>query len=456
MARRLAPRQSARLVLMLAVLSAPASAGLPALRDALAQDREYLRADTSESKAAMQELTTLAEFGLAEAHVMLAAEYARRNTWQDLEAASTHYQLAFEGGYSLALGDYARMLMKRPAMIETKAAWFKSALPQYPWFASFSSVRNTLDVYATFPEPFSEQAVDRLHDLYMRGCLEDCQGDYYRGLIADRRNLLDEAEQAYASAAQQSLRGLSAYFEFLGRSEGLKERFESFVQELEPEAETLPSEVVAGIGQRLQTLNESFSPLVVQWLDRAIAMGESEALLSRIEYMLALPEAFSYDDTAALIEQVRQTHPVRADLLKATLMTTLAWNRLDPESARDLLEQLKAAGSDEAWVGMGDLYSMGGLDEVDQYAAIREYEAVAARGNGAAFQKIAQIYRQGRSICIDHARAFAYAEFAQQLGEAKASVFIAELRPKLDDAAVASLDSLRAELKERFPSRHFR
>jgi len=455
----LGPFGSAQRLVLLAILlmlGLPASAGLPALRDALANDPDLLRAETAEGKAAMSELKALAEFGLADAHIMLAAEFSRRNTWQDLETAARHYEQAFHAGQSQALGDYARMLLKRPAMVETKASWFTSALTQYPWYASFASVRNTLDVYATYPAPFTEKQVNRLYDLYVRGCLEECQSDYYAGLIADRRGLLEEAERAYERAARQSLRGLSAYFEFLGRSEDLKARFETFVADLEMEADDLPSRIVAGIGQRLQTLNESFNALVVQWLDRAIAMGESEALISRIEYMLALPDAFTYDDTAALIEQVRQTHPVRADLLKASMMTTLAWNRLDPESARDLLEQLKTAGSDDAWIGMGDLYSMGGLDEVDQYAAIREYDTVAARGNGAAFQKIAQIYRQGRSICLDHAKAYVYAEFALQLGEPKAAVFIAELKPRLDEAALAKLDSLRLALRQRYPSKNFR
>ena len=443
-----------RLALLLA-LACPVSAGLPTLRDALRQNPDFLREDTNTSRAAMKELVSLAEFGLPEAHIMLASEFSRRNAWQDLEAASRHYQLAFEGGQTQALGDYARMLLKRPKMVESKSAWFTSALPRYAWFTSFASVRNTLDVFATYPAPFTQQQVDKLFDLYQRGCLEECQADYYRALIADRRGLDEEAEQAYEVAAQQSLRGLGAYFEFLGRSESLKERFEAFAMKLEDQGDSLPPRVVAGIGQRLQTLNESFNPLVVQWLDRAIAMGESDALLSRIEYMLALPDAFTYDDTAALIEEVRQTHPVRADLLKATMMTTLAWNRLDPEKARDLLEQLKSAGSEDAWIGMGDLYSMGGLDEVDQYAAIREYEAVAVRGNGAAFQKIAQIYRQGRAICVNHSKAFVYAEFAQQLGEPKAAVFVSELRSKLDDAALANLDTLRAELRRRFPTENF-
>lgn len=444
-------------ILLAGALVPPAAeAGLPSIRHSLEQQPGLLRDDSEAGRLAMAELESLATMGVAGAQAMLAAEYSRRNSWQDMRTAAEYYRKAFNAGQTLVIGDFARMVNKRPALAAAEKPWFAGALGSYRWHESFASVRTTLDVYAAIPDIIGNRQAAELYRLYEMACLEDCNSAYFRAVIADRRGLASLAANEYALAATQSLRGMNAYFDFLGRDEQRKENFEAFAAGLEAEADSLPSSVVAGIAARLQTLNEEFNPVVVAWLDRAIAMGVEESVIDRIEYMLALPDAFSYDDTAALIEGVRRTHPVRADLLKASMMTTLAWSRLDPEGARDLLEALKSAGAEEAWIGMGELYTMGGLDEVDQFAAIREYDFAAARGNGAAFQKIAQIYRQGRSICIDRARAYVYGEFAQTLGEHKASVFLAELKPRLSVEDNSRLDELREELQQRYPSEKFR
>jgi alginate biosynthesis protein AlgK len=441
--------------LALWVIATTAAAGLPAIRYQLAAQPGIfwdLSPEAGELKAGLREL---AEFGLGDAQLLLASQLSMSSGFVHLREAIHWYQKAYDNGHDDAPGFIARIVEKKPLLHEGLLPYLREVASRLSPEQGFKSVWSLLEIYSSYPD-FAEPArADRLLELYRRACINTCFPDLFAAKTAELNGRDTDALHFYRLAGLTSGRGVNAYFEFLERFDDRESRFQAFADSLYEEADTLTADVVQGISGTLRALRSEFNPTVIAWLDLAVEKGATNAPINRIEYMLDLPDSFSFQETRDQIKAVEVDFPIQSKLLRAQLLTTLAWKKLDPHAAYDLLKGLEDRNVSAAHIGMGDLYHMGGLDEVDQLQAIAEYKKAAQKGYGTAFHKIAAIYRYGRAICNDKVQSHAYSRMALMLGEGSADEFLRSLKDELDAAEVARANAVYRELLAAYPVEGF-
>lgn len=439
----------------LLLVSSQAAAGLTNVRYQLSANPEMFWDSSPDAVQLKKSLRELAEFGVRDAQMLLADQLSRSSSFVHLREAIVWYQRAYEGGRNDAPGSAARIADNNSLLHrEVRPYLRKVALTLSPE-KDLNSVSSLLEIYKAYPELADPDRHKRLLELYKRACINTCFPGLFSAQVAELNNREKEALVLYEQAAVSSGRGVNAYFEFLVRFEDRNSRFQAFADNTFVNAGSLSSEVVLAIAGRLQDVGSEFNPSAIVWLDLAIERGTPNASVRRIEYMLSAPENFSFEETKSRIERIKNDHPIRSKLLMATLLTTRQWRELDPYKAYDLLKGLEDRKVIEAHIGMGDLYSMGGLDEVDQFMAIEEYKKAARKGYGSAFYKIATIYRYGRSICQDKATSYAYAQMALMLGVSNAEGFNSALESELELGEMARAQQLYQELVAAYPVEGF-
>lgn len=426
---------SLALALQLPGLSAAAS--LPEIRYRLHKDSQ---ADVE------ADLRELAERGDNASRLMLADRLSGSGEAGKVQEAVELYTRAFDEGRGEidALVGLARLSERNTLYLERNRAFFQQAIGRYPHLRDFKSLSSTLEIFLTYPEHFQNEQVDLLITLYERGCVENCLDFSYRAGLAERRGQNDLAENFYRIALLKDVRAVDRYFRFLGPRQD--KEFKAYAKTLEGEMQELPVEVVQSIASHLSSLSTENDPAVVLWLDNAIARGSSPAMITKASYMMSFADSYDPESTLALIERIESQQSQLGRALRASAHMVRSWPILDPYKAHDLIQALLAEGYENAYLNLGELYSMGGLDQVEQFKAIATYKKLAAQGSASAFYRIATIYGRGRGICNDKVRAYAYAKIAVDYGELGASKYLQELAAEISQEELAKARLAQADI----------
>ncbi|MCY1336711.1 hypothetical protein D9M69_225240 [compost metagenome] len=394
----------------------------------------------------MDDLRALAARGDATAQLMLADRLAASADEDGIQQALALYKRAFDAGRGqlAALNGLARLSLRNPQRHGTERAFFTRALQQYPHDRDFASLTATLEVFLAYPDEFEADRVAYLVGLYERACVESCIVPSYRAALADKRGQAAQAESYYRRAMLSDARAVDRYYRFLGERQD--EVFKAYAATLEPGMQALPVEVVQAIGSQLSSIATENDAAVALWLDNAIARGAPSAMISKVSFMMAFADSYSPEDTLALIDRIEASQPQQGKALRASAHMVRNWRTLDPYKSYELIQELLAEGYENAYLTLGELYSMGGLDEVDQVKAIETYKRLADRGSPSAFYRIATIYGRGRGICNDKILAYAYARIAMDYGELGASKYLHELEAEISREDIAKALQARTDI----------
>lgn len=341
------------------------------------------------------------------------------------------YQAAFAEGQGQlgALVALANFSERQANGLEAQRVFFQAAVQRFPASRDPNSVQVSLDLFLVYPELYQPDQVRELIALHQRACTSTCAAPLYRARLAEQQGQRALADNLYLSALHSDARAVDRYYQFLGEQQD--ELFPARVSSLLGQIDQLPVAVVQAIGSLLSGLPREHDPQVMQWLDNAIARHADQALVSKASYMMSAPQTYSAEEVFALIDQVELTRPQEGRALRASAYMVRGWSSLDPFKAQDIIQGLLAEGYQNAYLNLGELYSMGGLDEVDQAKAIETYRILAARGVPSAYYRIATIYGGGKGICHDKVKAYAYAKIAVDGGELGARKFLKELEAQI-------------------------
>jgi alginate biosynthesis protein AlgK len=345
--------------------------------------------------------------------------------------ATALYQAAFANGQGPlgALVALANLSERMPNGLDEQRAFFSQAVQRFAATQDLSSVHTSLDLFLVYPELYQPAQVRALLDLHQRACLETCAGPLYRARLAEQQGQRELANNLYLSALRSDARAVERYYQFLGEEQD--DLFPARVKSLLPQVDELPVAVVLAIGSLLSSIPREHDPDVIQWLDNAIARQAEQALVSKASYMMSAPQSYSAEEVFPLIERIELTRPQEGRALRASAYLVRTWRSLDPFKAEAIIQALLAEGYQNAYLNLGELYSMGGLDQVDQTKAIASYRVLAARGVPSAFYRIATLYGGGKGICHDKVKAYAYAKIAVDDGELGARKYLKELAQQI-------------------------
>lgn len=400
------------------------------------------------------------------------------------------YHKAFADGHGMvpALASLARLIDRTPSLREAQRPWMAQALTRYPVNLDPRNTSTTLEVFLTYPELVDTAQAALLLALYEQACLLNCRPELYHAVLAERQGDRAGAERWYRQAVRVDVRALDRYYAFLGEQQD--RLFPAFADQLEPEREQLPVEIIHRIAALLDSITsvqraeqeadryeqqasvpgaEKLPPTpeqlarekaqddalnlasarVQRWRDVAVARGFVPAMVSKANYMISNPTEHNAEETQALIDQVRQREPTRAKALQAQFYMVNNWLTLDPDKARALIEELRTSGYPGAGLLLAEYYSKGVEDQPDQEKALALFQAEADQGNTAAWYRMATLHAYGRALCHDPVKAYTYARVALDLGERSARSLIKRLEktlPKDDiERALAARNGLFKE-----------
>ncbi|MES2820269.1 MAG: sel1 repeat family protein [Pseudomonadota bacterium] len=430
------------LVLLVQGLAVEA-ANLPDIRYRLHQDSQ---ADVE------ADLRQLAERGDRPSQLLLAARLAGSADAAKVNEAMALYKGAFDDGRGEidALAALARLSEHNPLFHTQNRPFIQHAIGLYPPARDFGTLTATLDTFLVYPDEFEIDRIAGLIRLYERACVENCLAPIYHAALAERQGDSEMAESYYRRAIPTDPRAVARYYRILGPLQDSV--FKAYAQSLEARMQSLPVPVVQAIGSHLSGLSTENDPAVVRWLDNAIARGAEAARIIKVSYMISFAASYSAEEALALIDliEAKDPHPGRA--LRASVYMVRNWPTLDPFKAHELIRSLLDEGYQSAYLNLGELYSMGGLDQVDQLKAIETYKRLAAQGSASAFYRIASIYGRGRGICNDKVRAYAYASMALDFGELGAAKLLQELEADISQEGIAQALQLQAGIIEEVKS----
>lgn len=400
------------------------------------------------------------------------------------------YQKAFADGHGMvpALASLARLIDRTPSLREALRPWMAQALTRYPANLDPRNTSTTLEVFLTYPELVDTAQAAQLLALYEQACLLNCLPALYHAVLAERQGDRAGAERWYRQAVRVDVRALDRYYAFLGEQQD--RLLPPFADQLEPEREKLPVEIIHRVAALLDSItsvqraeqeadryeNQASAPgteklpptpeqqarekaqdealnlataRVQRWRDVAVAHGFVPAMVSKANYMISNPTEHNAEETQALIDQVREREPTRAKALQAQFYMVNNWLTLDPDKARALIDELRANGYPGAGLLLGEYYSKGVEDQPDQEKALALFQAEADKGNTAAWYRMATLHAYGRALCHDPVKAYTYARVAFDLGERSARSLIRRLEktlPKDDiERALAARNGLFKE-----------
>lgn len=481
-----------RSLICTAALTLSLSGGVQAARS-LEQVRYALFQD---GQAQVEEdLRHLAERGDLGATRLLGEVLAGRSPGNAMQAITLFKQAFADGRGDIgALIPLARLVDYKPRLREANRTYIRQALERFATGRDFIAVDTRLEVFLVYPELFQPAEVARLIELYDRACLLYCHAPLYRAVAAVHIGDRADAEKWFKLAVESDTRAVYRYYEFLG--EERNSRFRAFATELSPRMQALPVDLVHRIGQQLTnvrnaeisaynnsrpqtraeneeeqqareqkakahaSLVEQLDREVLQWLDNAIERNFGPAMLSKAGFLMTAPDRYSPEPVEALIQRLEQRQgehltlsmaereqpitPQRIKALRVSLHLVL-WRTLDPLLSQRLIAELQAENYAEALLLEGDLYSQGVLDEPDQDRALALYMQEAKQGSANALLRIARLYTNGRAICRDNAKAYAFAYAAHELGDQRATDLMLALQTRItpEQRDVATADGNR-------------
>ena len=398
-----------------------------------------------------------AKAGYVDAQILLADLISDLPGHKNALQATEWYITAFREGQGRirAVGTLARFSTKGEWLLTENEPKLKWALGEFDHIKSPENVIAVLEVYMAYPSLVDVKEIPELLSLHRQSCIENCNGDLYEAFFLSQKGELEAAIVLYLKAARYSSRAIRVYFNFLDGFDDKSERFKHFSQNLKPYVNEMSAEAQYSVGSHLQGLSDEYDKDVIFWLDASIENGWLAGQINKATYMMSQADYFSYSDTEKVVSSVYEYDLVQGKLLRASLYTVREWKRLNPYGAYNILQELHDQGYLEATIGLGDLYSMGGLDEVDQFKAIELYSMGAKKGSAASFQKIAGIYRGGRSICHDKVKSYSFSKMADYYGEENAASFLQSLSDEMTPEELELADALFETLLKNYPLSEF-
>jgi alginate biosynthesis protein AlgK len=419
-------------------------ASAPALAESLAQIRYRLYQDPHAEVE--PQLRALATRGDRDAQLLLANRLAGSADASRAQEAIELYQGVFDQGRGelSALSSLASMLKGNIHYRARYREFFEQAVRRYPQQRDFATLSTTLEVFLVYPEVFQAERVEPLIELYQRACIENCGTLLYRGALAEHAGQTAKAERYYRRAVRIDARAVERYYRILGERQ--EEQFPVFAKSLREGMSELPLPVVQSIGSLLSGLSPEQDNDTLLWLNYAIERGSVAAMQSKASYMMSMAEQFAPDEVFALIDRIEAQQSQQGRALRASAYLVRNWPTLDPYKAHELILGLLAEGYQNAYLNLGELHSMGGLDEVDQRQALEAYQRLAEKGFASAFYRIATLYAHGKGICNDKAKAYAYARIAVEYGEMGARKFLSELESEISPEELANAEHAREDI----------
>jgi alginate biosynthesis protein AlgK len=392
----------------------------------------------------------LAARGDNASRLLLAEVLAGSPERSQMDEAVELYKSAFANGRGElpALSALSALAARNPQRHQALHGYVTESLERYPHTRDFLTLGTTLDVFLAYPENFTPERVGELLELYNRACVERCRGLLYEGALAEYLGQRERAEELYRQAMNSEAQAVERFYRILGE-EQQDEKFSAHAKSLMEQMDDLPLDVVQSIGNHLTSIAREHDPDVVVWLDNAITRGAVTSMVSKASYMMGMADQYGPDEVFALIDRIGETRPRHAKALRASAYIVRSWITLDPFKAKELIDELLAEGYENAYLNLGELYSMGGLDEVDQLKALEAYHHLATQGLPSAFYRIANVYASGRGMCNDKVKAYAYAKIAVDLGELGARRLLQDLAKEIGPEAVShALQASNNILKE--------
>lgn len=433
-----------------------ASRGLDEIRYALFKDPN---ADV------MEDLRKLAKFGDRQSMLLLGNQLVQQNSMANSTEALALFKKAFAEGQGEipALTAMARILDNNTRLRNRQANYIKKSIQQYPLTRDPQTLAATLEVFVTYPKFINNKQAEELISLYQSSCLVFCRPELYRAVLAEQQGNTTLALQLYEKAFFSDSRAVIRYYKLLGDKQD--ELFPIYTRSIQDQVNSLPVTTVHSIASLLDTIfstqrslailkarqtyekNKRLTGLALEqvkaetdnsrkqitdqftkdenevnfWLDKAIERNWVPAMVSKVNKMTSLPDSYTPEEALGLIERIAVTQPQNAKALTVSVSMVSSWNTLNPPKSYELIQQLQQEQYPSANTLLATLYSRGVLDEPDQYRAIAILEGEAKKGYPSAFYAIAGIYYQGRAICRDKAKAYAYVLLANELGEFRAS-----------------------------------
>ncbi len=378
-------------------------------------------------------LSELAEMGSLDAQLMYADLLSGKAGTVSISNAAMWYKRAYDHGRGAfrSLESLAKLSSQYEWINLKNRDFFIDVLSDISSTANPQTVSAVLEVFLAYPDLFEEEHVVDLIDLHKRACIEVCLGDLYKAVKISYFNHHKDAVPYFVEAAISSSRAVRLYFDSLPEERKVEE-FTLFSEMLKKRIEELHSTSKFAVANRLRVLSPDFNSDVIFWLDSSSQSGIEDAYAVKAEYMMTHPLNFSYQGASKVIDQVSLVDLQKSKLLQASLYIVREWKRLQPIKSYEILSALDDQGVIEATIGLGDLYSMGGLDQVDQQKAIQTYFIAAEKGASVAYQKVATIYRSGRGIVNDNVKAFGYGKLAAHLGNEASNSFLETLAQDMD------------------------
>ncbi|MFD1260161.1 sel1 repeat family protein [Entomomonas asaccharolytica] len=413
----------------------------------------------------MEDLTKLAKFGDRQSMLLLGNLLVQKNSMANSTDALELFKKAFAEGHGEipALTAMARVLDNNTRLRKKQASYIKKSIQQYPLTRDPQTVTATLEVFVTYPNFINNKQAEKLIALYQSSCLAFCRPELYKAVLAEQQGNKVLALQLYEKAFFSDSRAVFRYYKLLGDKQDTL--FPQYTRSLQDQVNSLPVTTVHSIASVLDTIfltqrslailkarqtyekNKHLTGLAWEqakaqteisrkqiteqatkdeneinfWLDNAIERNWVPAMVSKVNKMTSLPTNYTPEEALGLIERIAATQPQNAKALTVSVSMVSSWNTLNPPKSYELIQQLQQEQYPSANMLLSTLYSRGVLDEPDQHRALAILENEAKKGYPSAFYVIAGIYYQGRAICRDKAKAYAYVLLAYELGEFRAS-----------------------------------
>lgn len=448
------------LILLTSIISttnvALASRGLNEIRYALAKDPN---ADV------IEDLTKLANLGDRQSMLLLGDQLVLKNSIANSAEAVQLFKKAFADGQGEipALTAMAQVLDNNTHLRKQQATYVKKSLQLYPITRDYQTLKATLEIFVTYPQFIENSKIKQLISLYQSSCIVFCHTEFYKAVSAKQQGNKVLALQYYEKAFFTDSRAVFRYYKLLGDQQDLL--FPLYVHKIQNQINQLPVTSIHSIASILDSIYSTQRSLailkgrqeherhknltgaayeafrakeeelrkqiseqsakndneVIFWLDKAIERNWVPAMISKVNKMISFPESYTPEETMALIEKVALTQPQSAKVLTVSISMVSTWKTLNPPKSYELIQQLQRENYPSANILLASLYNHGVLDEPDQKRAITILENEAKKGYPSAFYVMAGIYYQGRAICRNKIKAYAYVLLADDFGEFRAS-----------------------------------
>ncbi|PNE02640.1 alginate biosynthesis regulator [Alcanivorax sp. MD8A] len=272
-----------------------------------------------------------------------------------------------------------------------------------------------LDIAVLYPGAVTDRQWQQWLALYRRSCIQDCYFATYAGRYAQHRGDIEEGAQWYEQVLHRDPRAVE-YLQDLFWQAGTPERFVSMIRSIEGDV-SLDGIYCLRIATLIKAnaTTAEHDPLVMRWLQRAADKGEPLAMVEQLQYMLAWPGVYSYDEFSEAVTTLTPLDSAMATYFRARGDLREEWFELRPQRAQRDLLALADAGMARAYLPLGELYESGYLGEADMERAVKFYLLAAESGLAQGDVSLARLYSTGKGVARDPVRAYAHREASKVL-----------------------------------------